>query len=117
LRKTPVKRYTKNDFERFMNTGQVPKDIRNGTSKIKTHNTTTYKVEKGVPIPNHRVHRYPLLELEVGDSFVVPINETKHVRSAIGRAQRKNKALCFITRTINGRGRAGKQLRVWRIAS
>ena len=92
----------------------------NGTAKssTKTHEHS-YKVEKNVPIPEYRkVSRYPLLHMDVGDSFVVPLNETKMVRSAINRTHRvTNKTYHFLTRTIHGRGRAGKQLRIWRIAS
>ena len=78
--------------------------------------TTTHKIDKNVPIPNYNMHKYPLHELQVGDSFVVPLSEKKHVRSAIGRAHIKNENLRFLTRTVSGRGRAGKQMRVWRIA-
>ena len=113
MRKTEVKRYSKKDFEKFMNTQNT---TSNKTTQHTNH-TSDYKVEKNIPIPHHRIHRYPLLDLKVGDSFVVPINETKHVRSAIGRVHRNNIALSFVTRTVNGRGKAGKQLRVWRVTS
>jgi hypothetical protein len=32
-----------------------------------------YKIEKNIPIPEIQEFRFPLLEMEVGDSFFVPI--------------------------------------------
>ena len=94
----------------------------NSQPHVETKTTTKengYKIEKNVPVPEFRkVSRYPLLHMEVGDSFTAPISEVKMVRSAIGRTHRlTNKAYKFITRTVHGRGRTGKLLRVWRIAS
>ena len=85
-------------------------------TKVTTHD---YKIEKDVPIPEYRkVSRYPLLHMEVGDSFTTPVSEIKQVRSAITRTHRiTNQAYKFLTRTVHGRGRTGKLLRVWRIAS
>tara|TARA_R110002051_G_scaffold210734_1_gene276180 strand:+ start:97 stop:507 length:411 start_codon:yes stop_codon:yes gene_type:complete len=112
LRKTTVKKYSKTDFERFMNSGQ------NHTETKTIAKENGYKIEKNVPVPEFRkVSRYPLLHLEVGDSFTAPVSEVKMVRSAITRTHRiTNKAYKFITRTVHGRGRAGKLLRVWRVA-
>ena len=77
-----------------------------------------YKIQKNVPVPEFRkVSRYPLLNMDVGDSFTAPISEVKQVRSAITRTHRlTNRAYKFLTRTIHGKGRTGKLLRVWRIA-
>ena len=113
MRKTTVKKYTKTDFERFMNSNQ------NHTETKTIAKENGYKIEKNVPVPEFRkVSRYPLLHLEVGDSFTAPVSEVKMVRSAITRTHRiTNKAYKFITRTVHGRGRAGKLLRVWRVAS
>ena len=112
MRKTTVKKYSKTDFERFMNS-----QPRVETKTIAKENG--YKIEKDIPIPEYRkVSRYPLLHMEVGDSFTAPISEVKQVRSAITRTHRiTNKAYKFITRTVHGRGRAGKLLRVWRVVS
>ena len=117
-RTKPVKRYTKSDFERFMNTGQAPKGIHNGAPKVVTHTHTKYDIEKGVPIPEYfRVSEFPLLDMEVGDSFVAPLHKIKALRNAINRIHKRNETFKFITRTVTGRGRAGKQTRVWRVAS
>ena len=112
MRKTTVKKYSKTDFERFMNS--QPRVENKATAK-----TNGYKIEKDVPIPEYRkVSRYPLLHMEVGDSFTTPISEIKQVRSAITRTHRvTNKAYKFLTRTVHGRGRTGKLLRVWRVVS
>ena len=93
----------------------------NSQPHVETKTTTKengYKIEKNVPVPEFRkVSRYPLLHMEVGDSFTASVNEAKQVRSAITRTHRlTNKAYRFITRTVHGRGRTGKLLRVWRIA-
>jgi hypothetical protein len=112
LRKTTVKKYSKNDFERFMNS-----QPRVETKIITKENG--YKIEKNVPIPVFtKVSRYPLLNMDVGDSFTVPVSEVKQIRSAITRTHRlTHKTYKFLTRTIHGTGRAGKLLRVWRITS
>jgi len=112
LRKTTVKKYSKTDFERFMNS--QPQTTTKSTTKV--HG---YKIEKDIPIPEYRkVSRYPLLHMEVGDSFTAPISEVKQVRSAITRTHKvTNKTYKFLTRTVHGRGRTGKLLRVWRVVS
>ena len=108
-RTTVVRKYTANQAHKLMN----------GEDSVKTpEKNHVYKIENNIPIPKHqRQHKYPLFELLVGDSFVVPMSEANYVRAAIGRAHRTNKAFRFITRTVVGRGRAGKQVRVWRIGN
>ena len=118
MTKTTTKQYSKADFERFIQTQNL---TSNGTAKVtgkvKAITHTSYKIEKNVPVPTFRkISRYPLRDLKVGDSFVVPVSEAKVIRSAINRVHRTTKkTFHFITRTVNGRGRAGKQLRVWRV--
>ena len=115
---TKTTTYTKDDFEKFIKTQNL---TSNGTAKVtgkvKAITHTPYKIEKNVPVPTFRkISRYPLRDLKVGDSFVVPVSEAKVIRSAINRVHRTTKkTFHFITRTVNGRGRAGKQLRVWRV--
>ena len=116
-RKTTVKRYTKGDFERFMETGKTPPGIHNGQIKVvhKT-NDTTFHIEKGVPVPEyHGISKFPLLDMEIGDSFVAPLSDKKALQNAITRIHKRNRTFKFITRTVNGRGRAGRQTRVWRV--
>ena len=74
-----------------------------------------YEIEKGVPLQEERgfTKRYPLQQMEVGDSFSVPYLEAQQMRSAV-----KNLALCangrfrewkFVTR------KQGDMVRCWRI--
>lgn len=67
-----------------------------------------YKIEKGVPMSNRR--KYPLLEMEIGDSFHIPgIKTTKYPSGAIGYARIKL-GYKFVSR----KERDG--IRIWRIA-
>ena len=121
MRKTTVKKYTKGDFERFMMTGKTPPGIHNGQPIVTTKSTTDavdYHIEKGVPVPQfHNLSEFPLLDMEVGDSFVAPLSKIKALRNAITRIHKRNDTLRFITRTVNGRGRAGRITRVWRVST
>lgn len=65
-------------------------------------------VDRAVPLPRQKHHRYPWYEMEVGDSFLA----THAVKPAdIGVAQvQRNSGMRFTTRRTN------KGLRVWRIA-
>jgi hypothetical protein len=121
LRKTTVKKYTKGDFERFMMTGKTPPGIQNGQPIVTVKSTTDtvdYHIEKGVPVPQfHNLSEFPLLDMEVGDSFVAPLSKIKALRNAITRIHKRNDTLRFITRTVNGRGRAGRITRVWRVST
>ena len=109
-RSTIPRKYTAKQVEALMN---GDKDIET----VKTH--TAYKIEKNIPIPTTSMPmKYPLLEMEIGDSFAAAYSERVYIRSAIARTQKlTNKEYRFCTRTIVGRGRAGKQVRVWRIVS
>jgi len=115
-KKAPVKKYTQSDFERFMNANQT-NEIHNGQSKITRHGLDTrYHIEKGVPIPEYsQISKFPLLDMEIGDSFVAPLVDKKALTNAITRIHKRNQTYKFITRTVTGRGRTGKQTRVWRI--
>lgn len=41
---------------------------------------TDYKIEKDVPIPTWITRKYPLAEMQVGDSFLVPTPSTQELR-------------------------------------
>jgi hypothetical protein len=70
-------------------------------------------IEKGIPFPSKKrsTATYPLGEMEVGDSFVLPVTEAGRIRSAASwfgaRHQKK-----FASRHIVENGEA--VLRVWR---
>lgn len=67
-----------------------------------------YKIEKGVPIPNKRVDTlYPLHDLAVGDSFLVPLDR-RHAASAKAYDHARNGGKKFEVRTVEG------GVRVWR---
>ena len=68
------------------------------------------EVEKGVELPRERVvYVYPYEEMEVGDSFVVPVEARQKVLNANVRASRRL-GWRFTARTEGG------VLRVWRVA-
>jgi hypothetical protein len=70
---------------------------------------TSIAVEKHVAAPKPRVvYDYPYEEMEVGDSFVVPVEARQKVLNANYRASRRL-GWRFSTRT------EGEQVRVWRI--
>lgn len=70
----------------------------------------TYKIERGFPIPlAARQEKYPLLDLEIGDSFLVP-NEKRDLvyRAAYMCGRRHDRR--FKCKTMS------TGIRVWRIA-
>ena len=72
---------------------------------------TTLEIQKemGVQMPMPRVaYAYPYEEMEVGDSFVVPVEARRKVLTANYRASRRLR-MRFQTKT------EGSVIRVWRI--
>ena len=68
------------------------------------------RVEKGVALPVERVERkYPHEDMEVGDSFAVPVGARAKVLNANYRAG-KRLGMKFVART------EGEVMRVWRVA-
>lgn len=72
-----------------------------------------YKIEKGIPIINGvprgcnaKLPAYPLREIEVGDSFILPRTRQNAVVAAAGLIKDKK----FITRKVDD-----ETIRVWRI--
>lgn len=76
------------------------------------------RIEKGIPVPVKCKTKYPLLEMEIGDSFFIEAAQTKQAYSeqafvcadARRLRDRVNPALRYTTRRVNG------GVRVWRIA-
>jgi hypothetical protein len=68
-----------------------------------------YRIEQGIPIPpkKSRSRRYPLLDMERGDSFYIP--GRRSVGGSLKFVQEAHKNLKFTTRFD------GKGVRVWRI--
>lgn len=78
-----------------------------------------YAIEKNIPVPSGdsrgRPNLYPWSQMEVGDSFAVPVSTedkaSKRRRLASGaRRYAKGRDIKFTVRTLPG------LLRVWRIA-
>lgn len=71
------------------------------------------EIEHNVPVEktNYRKSKYPYTEMEVGDSFVVPlINRSGAVSSCLGWGQRQSPIRKFTSRLINE-----TTVRVWRV--
>jgi len=85
--------------------------LRDGTSETvnvkKQNKNGTYQIEKGVPMPVIE-RRFPIIEMEPGDSFALPADKTE-VRRARNAIYRFGKGKQFtIRRWRNG-------YRCWRI--
>ena len=72
------------------------------------------KIEKGIPIPANATtgpgtpRKYPLAEMEVGDSFLAPLNRKGSVKSRASLHARKTGRQFCVRVTEAG-------VRVWRI--
>lgn len=69
-----------------------------------------FQIEKNVSIPARR-NKYPWQHMDVGDSFVVPMEKKASVKVAAVNWGKRH-AACFSSREDKERG----ELRVWRIA-
>lgn len=47
-----------------------------------------YQVEKNVPLPS-RYSRYPFAQMEVGDSFEVPVDSARNAQHAVYQENRR----------------------------
>lgn len=75
-----------------------------------------FKIEKNVPLETARARssKYPFAQMEVGDSFLVPLNGTGESQfRAFAASWKAHKPKKFVSRTIKENGvRTG--IRVWR---
>ena len=72
----------------------------------------SYRIEKGIPTPEGSEFDFPIYDLEVGDSFFVPLvpgGDLKNLRIAISEEVRKQYAFdkSFIAADVQG-------IRIWR---
>ena len=81
----------------------------------------SFEIESGIPIPDleQRSYKYPLGELEVGESFFVPLgNRTMiHLRNSVAaniRYHARKLNWKYTLRTRDEDGVTG--IRIWRIA-
>jgi hypothetical protein len=66
------------------------------------------KIEKGIPAPRDRWHKYPLMEMEVGDSIWLPKPEGDKIRKAANmHGVRHNRE--YVSRSTD------EGVRLWRI--
>lgn len=71
-----------------------------------------FEIEKNVPLEGIRPYsKYPFQYMEVGDSFVAPIEKRPGIAAMLTRIH-KDKKMKFVTRMSNDR----KSIRVWRLA-
>ena len=68
-----------------------------------------FVIEKGIPMSRTN-NKFPLKQMEIGDSFVVPLERTIALRMAIQRLKLSNSKLKFATRTD------GNGVRAFRVA-
>lgn len=72
------------------------------------------EIEHGIAIPEHvsKGSRYPLLQMEVGDSFKVPYTKSQasHLSGAVGHFHRSHPEYKFVIRTL----REENIVRCWR---
>ena len=67
-----------------------------------------YKVEKKIPLPTFKTRltsRYPFAEMEVNDSFFVPVVDvasSKSIRQTTYAANRKHKGKVFRVADVDG---------------
>jgi len=67
------------------------------------------KIEKGVPVPSRPAPLYPFLDMEKGDSFVLPLGWKGRVAMAAWKVTQKH-GLGFIIRKISD-----TEARCWRV--
>ena len=70
----------------------------------------TLKIEKNIPFPTRGKSKYPIKELEVGDSFLVDASQRPSITAMLCRIYRNDPDKRYTTRTVS----AGK-IRVWRV--
>jgi hypothetical protein len=66
------------------------------------------EIEKGIPLPVGR-HKYPFLDMEIGDSFFVGNRTTGEMSYHIAYFRKKHPLRKFTCRTVDG------GVRCWRI--
>lgn len=74
--------------------------------------TNAFTIEKNVPLPRkcQRAIKYPLADMEVGDSFVVPLSERQRVTNTAHMFAKRNGGK-FASRKIDA-----ETARIWRVA-
>jgi len=72
-----------------------------------------FKLEKDIPIPAKQTRKrpsiYPFNNMEIGESFLVPLNKLKAARIAVGTYKRRHPDWGYASRTLP------EGFRIWRI--
>ena len=64
------------------------------------------QIEHGIPIPNGPL--YPFDDMEVGDSFALPVDQANNVRTAVTRYKKESPDWGYTTRIMDN------VIRLWR---
>ena len=67
------------------------------------------KIEKKIPLPTARTN-WPFAKMEVGDSFIVPVEKLISCRGAASAYSKNHPCVRFTVRTMDGK------VRCWRTA-
>ena len=78
---------------------------------------TPIKIEKSVPCPPGRfsIRLYPIDQLEIGDSFAVPSEQARCLRSVLGPYKASHPGWNYTCRAVD-KADGTKETRVWRLA-
>ncbi len=77
---------------------------------------SNYKIESGIPLPDPKHLKYPVANLKIGDSFLVPLDQGSNIKDLFRKvssnsvATAKRHGFKIVSRTIKDEG-----VRVWRI--
>jgi hypothetical protein len=74
----------------------------------------TIKIEKNVPFPSRR-NKYPISDMEVGDSFFVPGKKSTQAGAIVFKHVQKGKKFSSRTCTQEVNGETVNGVRIWRI--
>ena len=82
------------------------------TKGMKNGEILEYKIEKNIPIPlrGGESSPFPFSKMEIGDSFLIPINQRSKMQSRLYKYLQENKDKAFISRRTDD-----NNVRVWRI--
>ena len=70
-----------------------------------------YKIEKNIPAPQRTINNFPLSEMDINDSFLVPKEKRSSVQVAIRKYMNLNQNTSFVTKTLED-----GTFRIWRTA-
>jgi len=78
---------------------------------------TLFKIEKDIPVPEYarwKYNAYPFPDMDVGDSFIVPLDMTKPIRNAAVKWRTRHPGWDFIVGWDRNAGSGHEIARLWR---